>query len=486
VHAERGGQRRFPNATFAGDNEKTTIQKVVKGHRAMISDRVSLIRRTAFAAVGLFGLLGLWGGPALSQSDTVEFIDVTGVIDPVTARFVERQIDRASEVDARLLIIRLDTPGGLDSSMREIVKSILNAPLPVVVWVAPPGARAASAGVFITYASHVAAMAPGTNLGAAHPVNLGGGESDDVTTEKVTNDAVEYLTGIAKLRGRDVDFAENAVRESASMDSEKALAAGVVEIITPSLNQLLSELNGRSVELEGSTEVTIRAEGAQVVFHKMSLLERLLHVVVNPEIAFFLIIFGFYGLIFELYNPGIGAAGILGGISLILGFYALSVLPTSWAALALILLGVAFFAIDLHTAGLGVFTIGGTVALIAGALLLFAGADPEFRIAWWAIAGVVVSTLLFFLGIMTAAIRARLAKPVSGAEGLIGTIAVARTDIAPEGQVFARGTLWRARTAGVAVGEGDKVKIIGVVGLTLMVEEAKASDLAEEATTTKS
>lgn len=425
------------------------------------------------------------GSPASSQSGGVEFIDISGVIDPVTSRFVERQIDRAADAEAKLLIVRMDTPGGLDSSMREIVRELLNAPIPVAVWVAPPGARAASAGVFITYSAHIAAMAPGTNIGAAHPVNLGG-ETDDVTEQKVTNDAVEYIVGIAKLRGRDVGFAEDAVRESASLDAERAMESGVVEIVTPSLDQLLSEIDGRVVVVAPDREVEIDLEGAQVTFHKMSLLERLLHVVVTPEIAFLLLMIGFYGIIFELYNPGIGAAGVLGGVALILGFYALSVLPTSWAGVGLIVLAVAFFAIDLHTAGLGVFTVGGTVALIAGGLLLFAGADPEFRLAWWAIAGAVLVSLLFFVGVMTAAVRARMAKPVSGAEGLVGTIAEARTDIAPEGQVFARGTLWRARTAGVAVGKGDKVKILGVVGLTLMVEEAKASDLGEETMRTTS
>lgn len=427
----------------------------------------------AVAAASVFALLG--APPAAAQARVIDVIDVDGVIDPVSSRFLERQIDRAEDEGSHAIIVRLDTPGGLDISMREMVQRILGARLPVVVWVGPSGARAASAGVFVTYASHIAAMAPATNLGAAHPVNLGG-ETDEVSAEKAVEDAANYIVSIARQRGRNVEFAEDSVRESASIDAESAVDEDVVDLLAATINQLLDEIDGRTVELldeaEGSRQVTLRTEGAQVVFHDMSLLERILHAVVRPEIAFMLMILGFYGLIFELYNPGIGAAGVLGGIALILGFYALSVLPTSWAGVALIVLAVAFYLVDLHIAGLGVFTVGGTVALIAGGLLLFAGADPSLRLAWWAIGGAVAGSLVFFISIMTAALKARLSKPVSGAEALVDTVGIARTDIAPEGQVLAKGTLWRARTVGVAIGEGSPVKILGSSGLTLMVEEA--------------
>lgn len=440
----------------------------------MISER---FRRAAGARLVLASaalLVGLGLGEAQASTDVVEFIEITGVIDPVSSRFLLRQIDRAEEKGSRAVIIRLDTPGGLDISMREIVQRVLGSKVPVVVWVAPSGARAASAGVFITYAAHVAAMAPGTNLGAAHPVNLG--EKLDETTEaKVVNDAAAYLRAIAKQRGRNVEFAERAVRESASLDAEEAVAQDVADFTAGSLRALLAGLDGREVEV-GGRSVRLSTEGVVPRFHKMGLLERILHSAIRPEIAYLVLLLGFYGLIFELYNPGIGAAGVLGGVALILGFYALSVLPTSWAGVALLVLAVAFFLADVHTAGLGVFTAGGTVALVAGSLLLFAGAGPEFRLAWWAIVGAVASAFVFFISIMTAAIRARTARPISGAEGMIGTIGVARTDIAPDGRVMAKGTLWRARTVGAAIGEGSPVRILGVSGLMLMVEEARETE----------
>lgn len=424
----------------------------------------------AVAAV-VFGL-SVWSPPAGAQkeSGTVDFVELSGVIDPVSSRFLLRRIDLANEAGVNAIVVRLDTPGGLDISMREIVQKILSSRVPVVVWVAPGGARAASAGVFITYAAHVAVMTPGTNIGAAHPVDLGGG-LDEVSDKKATNDAAAYLRSIARVRGRNEAWAEEAVRNSASVSADEALSMEIVDLVAGA-NDLYQKLDGRTVDTPQGP-VILKTANVQIRFHKMSLVERILHSTIRPEIAYMLLILGFYGLIFELYNPGIGAAGVLGGVSLILGFYALSVLPTSWAGVALITLGVAFFLVDLHTAGLGVFTVGGTVAGLAGSLLLFAGADPEFRLGWWVIAAVLTSNFLFFLLVMTAAIRSRLAKPASGAEGMIGTTGVARSDIAPEGRVHARGTLWRARTAGAAIPEGAEVRILGVSGLLLIVEEGQ-------------
>jgi membrane-bound serine protease (ClpP class) len=445
----------------------------------MISERITTKFLTRLVFTGLCLLLGaiFLSRPALSQTKTVEFVELQGVIDPVSSRFLLRQITQAEQRGSAAIVVRIDTPGGLDISMREIVQKILNSKVPVVVWVSPQGARAASAGAFIVYASHVAAMAPATNLGAAHPVNLSG-DSDEATTEKATNDAASYLREIAIKRGRNTDFAEDAVRDSASIGAEMAVEQDVVELVVADVRNLLRQVNGRSVEVDGE-EVTLDLEGSSLRFHKMGFLEGILHTVVRPEVAYMLLLLGFYGLIFELYNPGVGLAGVLGGIALILGFYALSVLPTSWAGVALIALGVAFFVADLHVAGLGVFTVGGVVALVAGSILLFAGADPALRIAWWAIAGAVVASMLFFISVMTAVIRTRSLRPVSGAEALVGTYGVARSDIAPEGQIHARGTIWRARTAGMAIGEGAPVRILGVSGLSVMVEEAKPEEVLE-------
>lgn len=445
----------------------------------MISERITLkfLTRAVLAGLSLFLGTVFLSPPALTQAKTVEFVELEGVIDPVSSRFLLRQIEQAEQRGSEAIVVRIDTPGGLDISMREMVQKILNSDVPVVVWVSPQGARAASAGVFIVYASHVAAMAPATNLGAAHPVNLSG-ESDDATAEKAVNDAASYLREIAIKRGRNPDFAEDAVRKSASIGAERAVEDGVVELVVADVRNLLRQVDGRVVEV-GGEEVTLDLEGASLRFHKMGFLESILHTVVRPEVAYMLLLLGFYGLIFELYNPGVGLAGVLGGVALILGFYALSVLPTSWAGVALIALGVAFFVADLHVSGLGVFTVGGVVALIAGSILLFSGADPDLRLAWWAITGAVVTSMLFFISVMTAVIRSRTLRPASGAEALVGTFGVARSDIAPEGQIHARGTIWRARTAGMAIGEGAPVKILGVSGLSVMVEEARPEEVRE-------
>ncbi|MBW3589922.1 MAG: nodulation protein NfeD [Actinobacteria bacterium] len=445
----------------------------------MISERSrsKSVARLMIAAVFLVAGAMLLSLPANAQTNVIEFVELEGVIDPVSSRFLLRQIDNAEANASKAIIVRIDTPGGLDISMRQMVQRILNARVPVIVWVSPPGARAASAGVFIVYASHVAAMSPATNLGAAHPVDLGGG-GDETTAAKAVNDAAAYIREIAIERGRNPDFAEDAVRESASIGAEEALEEDVIEIIAADIHTLTDGLNGRQIQL-GDESVTLDLDGASLRFHKMGLLERILHTVVRPEIAYMLLLLGFYGLIFELYNPGIGAAGVLGGIALLLGFYALSILPTSWAGVGLIALGIIFLVVDLHVAGLGIFTIGGVLALVAGSLLLFAGADPALRLAWWAIAGAVVASMLFFISVMTAAIRSRSIRPVQGSEALVGTFGVARTDIAPEGQISARGSIWRARTAGMAIGEGAPVKILGVSGLSVMVEEARQEEIEQ-------
>lgn len=414
------------------------------------------------------------GGVAASaEKKTIDFIELKGTIDPASSRYLLRHINESSQGRSHFIVVQLNTPGGLDISMRDIVERMLSSEVPIVVWVSPSGARAASAGVFITYAAHVAVMAPGTSIGAAHPVNLGG-ELDEVTSAKVTNDAAAYIRSIARQRGRNPDWAEKAVRESAALDAEEAARQNVVNFVAGSPRTLLEELDGRTVDVDGR-QVRLSTQAVTLRFFKMGLLESILHAVVDPQIAYFLLLLGFLGLTFEIYNPGIGLAGVLGGVALILAFYALSILPTSWAGVALLLLAVGFFLADLHTGGLGIFTVGGVTALIAGSVLLFSGADEALRLPWGAVAAAVVGMLLFFISAMTAAIRARLSKPVSGAEGMIGTEGLARTDIAPDGQVMARGTLWRARTVGAAIPKGSKVKVRSVSGLMLMVEPLEQS-----------
>jgi membrane-bound serine protease (ClpP class) len=408
-----------------------------------------------------------------------DLVEVKGVIDPVTSDYLTQRLEDAADDDVHVLILQLDTPGGLDVSMREIVTDILASPVPTVTWIAPRGARAASAGTFITYATNLAFMAEATELGAATPVNLGGDQSDTLET-KVTNDAAAFITELAITRGRNAEWAEDAVREGASLGATEAAEIDVVNGIATSLGALLQSLDGETVEVADGTNVTLDtwdptagpngAPNVTVRFQDMNLLQRLLHAVTNPEIAFFLLLVGTFGIIFELYNPGIGLAGILGAVALLLGFYALSVLPTNWAGVLLIVLAVAFFIVDLQAAGLGVWTAGGVAGLIVGSLVLFSGAAPELRLSPWAVVAAVVATLLFFVSVMTAALRVRLRRPITGEEGIVGMLGEAKTDIAPEGTVLTKGTLWRARTMETGIAAGSRVRVMASEGLVLLVE----------------
>lgn len=425
----------------------------------------------ALAAVALLS------APVASQENQfVDVIEVTGVIDPPTSDFLEQALDRAQRDGAHAAVIQLDTPGGLDVSMRDINQQILSSEIPVVVWVAPRGARAASAGTFIAYAAHLAYMAQATELGAATPINLGG-EQPEALDKKIINDAVAYIQSLAEQRGRNAEFAEEAVREGASLPATEAAEENVVTGVASSMRDLLQAMDGERVEVVGDTGYTLEtwdhALGAPSVgirFQEMNLFQRILHVVTNPEIAFLLLTIGTLGIIFEIYNPGIGLAGLLGAVALLLAFYSLSVLPTNWAGVALIILGIIFFIVELQVAGVGIWTVGGTAALITGGLLLFSGASPELQLNPWVLALVVGLTLVFFASVMTAALRVRLRRPVTGQEAIVGIVGEAKTDIAPEGTVLTKGTLWRARTMETGIAAGEKVRVMASEGLVLLVE----------------
>jgi membrane-bound serine protease (ClpP class) len=435
---------------------------------------VAMVTATLFAAL-----------PAQAQPDapTVDVIEVDGVIDPTVATYLIGRLRGAQGDGVEAAIVRLDTPGGLDVSMRDIIREMLDSRVPIIVWVAPRGARAASAGTFISYAGNLAYMAEATEIGAATPVNLGG-EQSETLERKVTNDAAAYIRSLAIERGRNADWAERAVRDAASTSATRAVEINVVDGIASSLRELMQAADGETVETaSGSVTVEMwdearRVPSVVVRFQEMNLLQQLLHAVTNPEVAFLLLLAGIFGIIFELYNPGIGLAGILGAVSLLLGFYALSVLPTNWAGVLLIVLAVLFFLVDLQAAGLGVWTVGGIAALVAGSLLLFSGASPAVELSPWAIAGAVAGTLLFFISVMTAALRVRLRRPITGEEALVGTIGEARTDIAPEGTVVTKGTLWRARTMETGIPAGSKVKVMAMEGLVLLVEPVHEDERA--------
>jgi membrane-bound serine protease (ClpP class) len=414
------------------------------------------------------------GSVAQTGLRPVRVIELRGIIDPTTSDFLRSQIAAAQE-EASALVVQLDTPGGLDVSMRQIITEMLESRVPIVVWIAPRGARAASAGTFITYASHLAYMADATELGAATPVNLGGGETPDTLEAKATNDAVAFITELARLRDRNVEWAEDAVRDAASIGATEAVEIDVVEGIASSTDEVLEAMDGERVEVAGGDTVELEtwdaAAGRPSVDIErigMNPLQRLLHFVTQPEVAFLLVSFGTLAILLELYTSGIGLSGILGLVATLLGFYGLTILPTNWAAVALVMVGMTFFIVDLHTEGLGVWTVGGTAALVAGGLLLFSGA-PALRLAPWAIVLVVVTTVPFFVFAMTAALRLRRRPSVMGSESLVGMVGEARTDLGPEGTVMARGTLWQARSSGDAIPAGSKVRIQETQGLTLVV-----------------
>ncbi|HKN49626.1 MAG TPA: NfeD family protein, partial [Actinomycetota bacterium] len=395
---------------------------------------------------------------------TVDYFELSGVIDPVSAQALTRVITSSEASRSTVLIVRLDTPGGLRVSVTDLVDRVRRAKVPVVVWVAPQGARAAGAGLFVAEAAPVLVMGPGTTLGPAVPVNLDG------TTDPAA--AAAYLRSIISSGPR-----PQATVALEAVSDETAAREGIVSFRAGTLSTLLQNLDGRTVTVDGQP-VKLSVADAPLRFQKLGFFDRLLHAATRPAVAYMLLLVGLFGIVFELYFPGIGAAGAMGGGALVLSLYGFSVLPTSWAALALVVVGIVAFVPDLHSGGLGVPTAFGTVALVAGSVLLFPHASPALRLPWWVIVAAVVGTLLFFISIMTAALRARAARPPAGIEGLVGSLGLARTNLVPDGEVTAAGSLWRARTLGAAIPEGTTVRVRSVAGLLLLVE-----GIGEEETT---
>ncbi|MGD9379745.1 MAG: nodulation protein NfeD [candidate division WOR-3 bacterium] len=405
----------------------------------------------------------------LFSVNDVLIADLDGVISPASSSYLVRVIEVAERDDAACLIFMIDTPGGLDVSMRQITKRILSAEIPVVVYVAPKGARAASAGVFILYASHVAAMAPGTNVGAAHPVSMGGEQMDSVMTEKVTNDAVAYLRALAKERGRNAEWAELSVRESASVDAEAALGLGVADLIAVDEDELIEKLDGREVKVQ-DVVVVLDTRDSQKREVKMTLRERLLLLLTNPNVAYILLLLGVYGLFFELQNPGMIFPGVVGGICLILGFYSLHVLPVNYAGVALIILSAILFILEIYVTSQGLLTIGGVVALVFGSLILFESDVPYLRVSWEVIMLVVIIVAGFVIFLLTLGVRAQFRRKTTGSEGIVGKIGTAKTDIGPtRGTVFVHGEFWNAMSDST-IKKGSSIKVLSVKEMLLRVE----------------
>ncbi len=402
----------------------------------------------------------------------VHVITINGVISPVSAEFILKSIKKAENVSAQCLIIQLDTPGGLMEAMRDIVKGILGADVPVVVYVSPSGARSASAGVFITLAAHVAAMTPGTNIGSAHPVTIGGlpgGVSDTSSAmmDKITNDAIAYIQSIAEKRGRNTDWAKEAVLKSVSITAQEALEKGAIDTVVSSLSELIKFIDGKEVEVL-SGKVVIATEGAEVKNIEMSLRYRILDKITDPNVAYLLLLIGFYGIIFELSNPGAIFPGVLGAISLILAFYAFQMLPVSYAGLALMFLSVILFILEVNITSYGLLSIGGVISLLLGSLMLFESADPLMRVSWKVIIPAVIFTALFFLFAIGFAIKAQRRTAVTGTSGMVGLTGVSRTGIDPEGQVIVQGEIWKA-ISDEKIPAGSKIKVTGIKGMVLTV-----------------
>ncbi|HJU05364.1 MAG TPA: nodulation protein NfeD [Nitrospiraceae bacterium] len=393
-----------------------------------------------------------------------------GVINPVTAEYLHEAVAFAEQAKAQALIVQLDTPGGLDTSMRMIIKDFTSAGLPVVVYVSPSGGRAASAGVFLTLAAHVAAMAPGTNIGAAHPVAMGGGEMDKTMKEKVENDSVAYIKSIAAQHGRNPAWAEDAVRKSVSVTEKEALTLKIIDLIAADRADLLNKLDGRKVSL-GAASVVLQTKGTTVIEYPMSWRLEMLKALSDPNIAYLLMTVGTIGLLAELYNPGAILPGIVGAISLILAFYSLQSLPVNYAGILLMILGVVFLVLEATITSYGLLAIGGLISMILGSVMLIKTDAPFLQISWSVILPVVGAAAGFSLLIVGMGMRAMRKPPLTGKEGMVGTMGIAKTALAPRGQVLIRGELWEAFSESPAQ-PGDRVEVIRMEGLTLYVKPA--------------
>lgn len=399
-------------------------------------------------------------------------INVEGIVNPVMSEFITKSIDAAEKEKANVLIIKLDTPGGLDTSMRSIVKKIISSEVPVVVYVSPSGARAASAGVFITLAAHVAAMAPGTNIGAAHPVGVGG-KMDKSMAEKAVNDASAYIKSLAEQRGRNAEWAEQAVRESVSITEQEALKLNVIDIVAPDMKSLLETIDQR--EVQGSTgKQVIQTKGIKISYKEMGIRHKILDIISNPSIAYMLMLLGMYGIFFELTNPGVVLPGVLGALALILALYSFQTLPVNYAGLLLIFLAIVLFILELAVTSYGMLTIAGLISLTLGSIMLYDSPLPFYQLSLKVILPAVILTTLFFSLTVYLAVKAYRRQPTTGAEGLIGLEGEARTDVHDKGQVFVNGELWQA-WSDEPVKSGEKIIVEKIDNLKLKVKKQTQS-----------
>lgn len=419
------------------------------------------VLRPLIALLALLGALALPASAADGETPRVLAVTFENDVNPVTADYVNGQIDRANEEGYDAVVILLDTPGGLAEAMRDIVKKELDSAVPVIVYVSPDGARAASAGVWIGQAADILAMAPQTNIGSSTPVSVGGGDIPKDLKRKVVNDAVSSLTALAKEHGRNTEWPAEAVREGANLTAREALELGVIDLIAPDLPTLLDEIDGQTTVPKG---IVLHTAGAEITTVEMSLWDRILDTLIDPNIITLLLSLGVLAITVELFHPGLVFPAAFGAISLVLAFFGLQVLPFSWAGLLLLLVALGFFIAEAFVVSHGALAVAGAVAFVFGALLLFRPAGAEYETSLWVALGIAVVLLLFFGFVVAKAVASRKARPRTGSSELIGQVAVVRSELDPEGYVFLHGELWRARGADgerIPAGASVRVEVVG-------------------------
>ncbi len=447
---------------------------------------IAAMRRHATALLAI--LFALLATPA-SAAHRALVLDINGPIGPAIADYIVGEIDAASPGETGLIVLRMNTPGGLDSSMREIDSAILASPVPVATFVAPSGARAASAGTYIAYASAITAMAPGTNIGAATPIQLGGnplapgagsdqktqpqgkvGEPADTESRKIINDAVAYIRSLAAVNGRNADWAEDAVRNAVSLPADEALKLHVVDVVAGDVPDLLRQIDGRAVTVAGKP-MRLATAGLQVVTTPPDWRIKLLALITNPNVAFLLMLIGVYGLILEFFNPGAVAPGLVGTISLLVALYALALLPINYAGAALVLVGIGLMIAEAHIGAFGAIGVGGIVAFVIGALMMFPSQAPGFELSSAVVIGAAIGSAALFLLALAALLRSRKRPVVTGGEALIGATGETVWWQGQEGRVRVEGEIWRAR-ADAPLSDGARIKVVGRDGLLLHVRSA--------------